>query len=223
MYYFLYGEGWAHSQEAMLERGLTMAQYMEFARLRDSVLLQFTQQREILFAGKPFQPPENYLRNAELDLEGESGNYNMIDGVVNNTPPARPDLTDGQTYEEIKGYVDRMRHGEADVLWPGKVRWYAKSSGTTNDKSKFIPVSKDGLHGIHYKGGTDAVALYLREKSRKPLLLGQRTDSGRKPQPQLQCQGQSGGRPFCHPDPEHQSAGELHPRTEQGNRASVRI
>ena len=47
-----------------------------------------------------------------------------------------------QTYEEIKGYVDRMRHGEADVLWPGKVRWYAKSSGTTNDKSKFIPVSK---------------------------------------------------------------------------------
>lgn len=83
-----------------------------------------------------------------------------------------------QTYEEIKGYVDRMRHGEADVLWPGKVRWYAKSSGTTNDKSKFIPVSKDGLHGIHYKGGTDAVALYLREnpKSRffsgKGLILG---------------------------------------------------
>lgn len=83
-----------------------------------------------------------------------------------------------QTYEEIKGYVDRMRHGEADVLWPGKVRWYAKSSGTTNDKSKFIPVSKDGLHGIHYKGGTDAVALYLRENpesrffSGKGLILG---------------------------------------------------
>ena len=108
MYYFLYGEGWAHSQEAMLERGLTMAQYMEFARLRDSVLLQFTQQREILFAGKPFQPPENYLRNAELDLEGESGNYNMIDGVVNNTPPARPDLTDGQIYEEIKDLIPEM-------------------------------------------------------------------------------------------------------------------
>lgn len=83
-----------------------------------------------------------------------------------------------QTYEEIKGYVDRMRHGEADVLWPGKVRWYAKSSGTTNDKSKFIPVSKDGLHGIHYKGGTDAVALYLHENpesrffSGKGLILG---------------------------------------------------
>ena len=102
MYYFLYGEGWAHSQESMLERGLTTEQYMEFAHLRDSVLLQFTPQREILFAGKPFQPPENYLRNTELDIEGEGGNYNMIDGVVNNTPPVRPDLTDGQTYDEIE-------------------------------------------------------------------------------------------------------------------------
>ena len=39
------------------------------------------------------------------------------------------------TYEELKGHIDRMRHGESDVLWPGRVRWYAKSSGTTNDKS----------------------------------------------------------------------------------------
>ena len=45
------------------------------------------------------------------------------------------------TYEELKGDIDRMRHGEENVLWPGRVKWYAKSSGTTNDKSKFIPVS----------------------------------------------------------------------------------
>ena len=83
-----------------------------------------------------------------------------------------------QTYEDIKGYVDRMRHGETNVLWPGKVVWYAKSSGTTNDKSKFIPVSKDGLHHVHYMGGTDAVALYLQENpdsrffSGKGLILG---------------------------------------------------
>ena len=49
------------------------------------------------------------------------------------------------TYEELKGYIDRMRHGEKDILWPGQVRWYAKSSGTTNDKSKFIPVSREFL------------------------------------------------------------------------------
>ena len=102
MYYFLYGEGWSHSQEEMLDRGLTMDQYMEFARLREGVLQQFTPRREILFAGKPFQAPENYLRNAELDLEGEKGNYNRIDGIVNNDPPIRADLTDGQTHEEVK-------------------------------------------------------------------------------------------------------------------------
>ena len=83
-----------------------------------------------------------------------------------------------QMYDDIKVYVDRMRHGEKDILWPGSVKFYAKSSGTTNDKSKFIPVSADGLKNIHYKGGTDAVALYLRENpnsrffSGKGLILG---------------------------------------------------
>lgn len=102
MYYFLYGEGWAHTQAEMLERGLTMQQYEEYARLRDSVLSQFAPYREILFDGQPFQPPESYLRNAELYEEGQTGNYNMLDGRLNNEPPERPDLTDGQTYEEIK-------------------------------------------------------------------------------------------------------------------------
>ena len=102
MYYFLYGEGWAHTQAEMLERGLTLRQYEEFARLRDGVLSQFTPHREILFAGQPFQPPESYLRNAELYEEGQTGNYNMLDGRLNNEPPVRPDLTDGQTYEEIQ-------------------------------------------------------------------------------------------------------------------------
>ena len=68
-----------------------------------------------------------------------------------------------QTYEDIKSYVERMRHGQKDVLWPGKVTWYAKSSGTTNYKSKFIPVSKEGLADTHYAGGRDAVALYLQQ------------------------------------------------------------
>ena len=82
------------------------------------------------------------------------------------------------TYEELKDSIDRMRHGETDVLWPGRVKWYAKSSGTTNDKSKFIPVSQDGLNHIHYSGGFDTVALYLQNnpKSRmfdgKGLILG---------------------------------------------------
>ena len=76
------------------------------------------------------------------------------------------------SYEELKGYIDRMRHGEKHVLWPGQVQWYAKSSGTTNDKSKFIPVSHDGLHNIHYRGGFDAVALYLRNNPQSRLFDG---------------------------------------------------
>ncbi len=76
------------------------------------------------------------------------------------------------TYEELKDDIDRMRHGEADVLWPGTVKWYAKSSGTTNDKSKFIPVSHEGLQNIHYQGGKDVVALYLANNPKSRLFDG---------------------------------------------------
>lgn len=76
------------------------------------------------------------------------------------------------TYEELKGDIDRMRQGEADILWPGRVKWYAKSSGTTNDKSKFIPVSQDGLKHVHYKGGADVVAMYLRNNPQSRMFDG---------------------------------------------------
>lgn len=81
-------------------------------------------------------------------------------------------------YEELAPWIDRMRHGEKNVLWPGQVTWYAKSSGTTNDKSKFIPVTREGLKRIHYRGSVDAMAYYLQNnpKSRmfdgKSLILG---------------------------------------------------
>ena len=83
-----------------------------------------------------------------------------------------------QTYEEVKGYVERMRQGEQNLLWPTQIRWFAKSSGTTNDKSKFLPVSRESLHDTHYQGGKDAVAIYLGQNpqsrffSGKGLILG---------------------------------------------------
>jgi len=82
------------------------------------------------------------------------------------------------SYEELKPYIEQMRHGEEDVLWPGRTSWFAKSSGTTNDKSKFIPVTDEGLKGIHYAGGRDCIAAYLninpesRLFSGKSLVLG---------------------------------------------------
>ena len=71
-----------------------------------------------------------------------------------------------------------MRAGEQNLLWPSEIRWFAKSSGTTNDKSKFLPVSKEALQDIHYRGGKDAAALYFRINpdshffSGKGLILG---------------------------------------------------
>lgn len=83
-----------------------------------------------------------------------------------------------QTYEDIKPYVTRMINGEENILWPSVTRWYAKSSGTTHDKSKFLPVTPDILKNCHYQGGFDCVAIYLRNTpnsrffSKKGLILG---------------------------------------------------
>lgn len=62
------------------------------------------------------------------------------------------------TYDDIQTYIKRMISGEENILWPGRIAWYAKSSGTTSDKSKFIPVSQDKLKNCHIKGGWDAIA-----------------------------------------------------------------
>ena len=103
-------------------------------------------------------------KNTEYGVKHLLNNTDSYEKFANNIPV--------NTYEELKGDIDRMRHGEQNVLWPGTVKWYAKSSGTTNDKSKFIPVSRDGLHGIHYAGGFDAVAYYLRNHPKSKLLDG---------------------------------------------------
>jgi hypothetical protein len=63
-------------------------------------------------------------------------------------------------YDDLKPYIDRVRKGEQNILWPTDIHWFAKSSGTTNDKSKFIPVSEESLNDCHYKGGKDMLTLY---------------------------------------------------------------
>lgn len=92
-------------------------------------------------------------------------------------------------YESLKQDIDRMRHGERDILWPGAVRWYAKSSGTTNDKSKFIPVSQEGLRNIHYAGGNDSVALYLMNNPKSRLFDGRALILGGSHQSNYNIQG----------------------------------
>ena len=83
-----------------------------------------------------------------------------------------------QTYEDVKPYIDRIRGGEQNVLWPTPIKWFAKSSGTTDDKSKFIPVSDEALKTCHFQGGYDVLAFYARQNPKtriftsKTLTLG---------------------------------------------------
>jgi hypothetical protein len=75
-------------------------------------------------------------------------------------------------YEQIEPYIHRMVMGEKNVLWPGEMKWFAKSSGTTNAKSKFIPVSKDSLSDCHFRGGKDVLAIYYHNYPKTSLLSG---------------------------------------------------
>lgn len=77
-----------------------------------------------------------------------------------------------QKYEDIKPWVERMRQGESSVLWPGVIRWFAKSSGTTDDKSKFIPVSLTTLGKSQYQGGKDVLAFYVLRNPTTKLFSG---------------------------------------------------
>jgi hypothetical protein len=77
-----------------------------------------------------------------------------------------------QDYEQVKGYVERLRKGEQNLLWPTDIRWFAKSSGTTSDRSKYIPVSREALEDCHYKGGKDLIALHYQQFPDSKLYLG---------------------------------------------------
>ena len=83
-----------------------------------------------------------------------------------------------QTYEDLIPFVERLRKGETNLLWPGEIKWFAKSSGTTSTKSKFIPVSREALEDCHYRAGKDVLVIYSIQKpdtrifSGKSLTLG---------------------------------------------------
>jgi hypothetical protein len=75
-------------------------------------------------------------------------------------------------YDDIKPYIERIMHGEQNVLWNTPVYWFAKSSGTTSDKSKFIPISDESLQEGHYKASKDVLSLYYQFNPNSELLTG---------------------------------------------------
>ncbi len=109
----------------------------------------------------------NLLYRADDTVWGRKYNYDEIHtvGEFKKTVPL-------QTYDDIKPWVDRLRDGETDLLWPGEVKWFAKSSGTTSDKSKFIPVTKNALEDCHLRGPKDVLAIYTKNFPETNVLRG---------------------------------------------------
>ena len=77
-----------------------------------------------------------------------------------------------QNYESLKPYIEKMMNGEQNVLWPSEIKWFAKSSGTTNDRSKFIPVSEESLEECHFKGGKDLLSMYCDNRPNARIFTG---------------------------------------------------
>lgn len=77
-----------------------------------------------------------------------------------------------QNYKTLKPYIDRNIKGEQNLLWPDEVKWFAKSSGTTTGKSKFIPVTKEAVEDCHYKGGKDLLGMYYNHHPSTQLFNG---------------------------------------------------
>ena len=77
-----------------------------------------------------------------------------------------------QDYETMKASIERLRNGEQNILWPSEIKWFAKSSGTTGEKSKFIPVSQEALEECHFKGGKDMLSIYCNNHTETKLFDG---------------------------------------------------
>ncbi|TKC12069.1 GH3 auxin-responsive promoter family protein [Pedobacter polaris] len=77
-----------------------------------------------------------------------------------------------QNYDTLKPYIERMLKGEQNILWPSDIKWFAKSSGTTSDRSKFIPVSEEALEECHFKGGKDMISIYCNNRPDTQMFTG---------------------------------------------------
>jgi hypothetical protein len=77
-----------------------------------------------------------------------------------------------QNYDTLKPYINQMLNGEQNVLWPSEIKWFAKSSGTTSDRSKFIPVSEESLEDCHFRGGKDMLAIYCNNMPHAQMFTG---------------------------------------------------
>jgi hypothetical protein len=109
----------------------------------------------------------NLIRRAENTVIGAQYDFSSISSY--NSFSERVPIS---SYEDLQPLIERTRQGEQNVFWDAPIKWFAKSSGTTNAKSKFIPVSNDALEDCHYKGSKDLLCLYLNNNENSELFLG---------------------------------------------------
>lgn len=109
----------------------------------------------------------NLLKTAENTVYGKQYVFNSIknyDTFSDRIPLA--------TYEDLEPMIEQTRRGMQNIFWPSHIKWFAKSSGTTNAKSKFIPVSSEALENCHYKASKDLLSLYLNNNPDSQLFVG---------------------------------------------------
>ncbi len=124
-----------------------------------------------LFIKYPFDVQDEWFQNliseAQYTEWGKQYGYASI-----YTQDQFKDRVPIQTYDTLKPYIERMLNGEQNILWPSEIKWFAKSSGTTNDRSKFIPVSEEALEECHFKGGKDLLSMYCDNRPDTKIFTG---------------------------------------------------
>ncbi|RZJ63416.1 MAG: GH3 auxin-responsive promoter family protein [Flavobacterium sp.] len=109
----------------------------------------------------------NLIRTSEFTAVGKEFDFQSIKSYQTFT-----ERVPVSTYEDLQPNIERTRQGEQYVFWHSPIKWFAKSSGTTNAKSKFIPVSPEALEDCHYKGSKDLLCMYLNNNEDSQLFLG---------------------------------------------------
>ena len=109
----------------------------------------------------------NLLRTSENTIVGRKYDFSSVRSYHEFS-----DRVPVSAYEDLEPMIEQTRRGEQNVFWNTPIRWFAKSSGTTNAKSKFIPVSAEALEDCHYKGSKDLLCLYLNNNEDSQLFIG---------------------------------------------------
>lgn len=124
-----------------------------------------------LFMKYPHEVQEEWFRNLIQSAAHTEWGKHYGYGEISNSREFK-ERVPIQTYDTLKPYIERMLAGEQNVLWPSEIKWFAKSSGTTNDRSKFIPVSEESLEECHYKGGKDLLSIYCNNRPDTKIFTG---------------------------------------------------